>query len=446
MKLLKFLLLIILFTACSPDEIEIYDDISQDTTLSEPIKIPQKIYNSSTLNHEWNSGYFNELTMDSPYNFFAAFTYLDYDEDGDMDVFAKVENVGHEHEINTLFLLINEGNGEWTPKFDAIPKQTGIFYRRLTTADIDNDGDMDVVGFVADEPMYGNNNPRNGGVDLFRFEDGIFTYENIVPYEVKIDTWFHGGELADINNDGLVDIIGSNHKPTVYLNKGNGIFDSREYFNVGHLWNGDEKGGDNGVQVYDMEFVDLNNDGLLDMVCAPFKNPHFFFANSKNDMENYQIGTEIYYNTGVYPYYDSTSPYTLGSDYLTENVENAFCDVNDHAFIDYNNDGFVDIFTVSSTSWTYKKEGLVQYYENNGDGTFTVNNDIFVDGHNELFKENFPNPTGTNMYGEGGRVWHIKAWDINNNGNIELLIEQWGLMGFNMWYKDPTGKLRQSTY
>jgi len=464
MKTFKFLLLTILFTACSPDVIEYYDietkldevvlvdettvdvDTTQTKTPTSPIY--QTIYKSSTLNHEWNSGYFNELTMKWDYAFNPSFTYLDYDNDGDMDIFAKVEDniQSGPVQLNTLYLMINQGNGKWETKLDVIPEQKGVFYRQLMPADIDNDGDMDVVGFIADEPMYGNTHPQTGGVDLFRFEDGIYYYENIVPHEVNNEVWFHGGALADINNDGWVDIIGSSGVPKVYLNKGDGSFDSNDWFEVAGDWFGTKKTLGPAVAMWDLDFVDLNNDGLLDLIGTVNKNKDSFFNHPGNTTNEYQVTTEIYYNTGTYPYYNDNEPYRLDSDYLTDVFEDMFSDVNDHAFIDYNKDGFVDIFTISSTHWAFKKDGVVQYHQNNGDGTFSIHNDIFKEGENELFVSKVTNPTGHFGEGEGGQVWHIKAWDIDNDGDIELLIEGWKYMGFNIWDINSDGKLIQTIY
>ena len=425
--------LIILLSACAAEPFEESDIIIEETPTT-PYILTQT-YKSSTLNHEWNSGYFNELTMNWEHAFRRAFTYVDFDKDGDMDIFAEVDDYVTEGAVqwNTLYILENLGNNEWKSNLDVIPIQTGVFYRRLDAADIDNDGDIDIVGFVAQEPVYGDYYPRVGGVDLYRNENGVFVYENIVPYEENWEIWFHGGALADVNGDGWVDIVGSASIPRIYLNKGEGEFDYNDWFEVGKKW-GD--GGINwgGVHIWNVHFADLNNDGLLDMIGGINKNTDKFFNFEDNNIEKFNRNFEIYYNTGVYPYFD-TNPYYLGTDYYSDDIEEVFTDANDIAVIDYNNDGYVDIFTVESKSWRYSYDGVYQYHQNNGDGTFTIKNDIFGEKENEVFGSE-----------EGGQVWNIKAWDIDNDNEIELLIENWKYTGFNIWDKKTDGKLKKSTY
>jgi len=443
----RLFLLLLLLTSCTKEELENFEwgfrygnSSKKEEVLDSVVNAtyqytPQQIYKNSTQNHELNDGYFNELTMKWEYAFRPAFTYVDFDKDGDMDIFAKVEDYIKDGDIqwNSLYVLENLGNNQWKNNFDLIPEQKGVFYRRLKAADIDNDGDIDIVGFVAQEPAFGDYYPNIGGVDLFRFEDGIFKYENIVPYEENIDIWFHGGALADVNNDGWVDIIGSSTTPRIYLNRGGGVFYPNEYFDIGKKW-GDGGTSWGGVHIWNLDFADLNNDGLLDMIGGLAKNEDFFFDFEGNDMEEFQKTTEIYYNTGTYPFYD-VEPYYLGTDYYTDKIEDSFPTSNDVAIIDYNGDGYLDIFTAESKAWKFSRDGVFQYHQNNGDGTFSVRNDVFKYGDNELF-ESF----------EGGQIWDIKAFDINNDGNSELLIENWKYAGFNIWHQNSEGKLTRGVY
>jgi hypothetical protein len=64
------------------------------------------------------------------------FTWLDYDNDGDLDIFILVSN-----SANKLFR--NDGGGVWVEDTDAGLNETGM-QGTVATADYDNDGDLDI--------------------------------------------------------------------------------------------------------------------------------------------------------------------------------------------------------------------------------------------------------------------------------------------------------------
>ena len=78
--------IIIYFSSCNKDELgEIVIDDNNNLK-------PVKLYDTSIQNHEWNSGWFDNLTMSTKHGgtsfFHRGFTYFDYEGDGDMDVFV----------------------------------------------------------------------------------------------------------------------------------------------------------------------------------------------------------------------------------------------------------------------------------------------------------------------------------------------------------------------
>ena len=120
--------------------------------------IPQTIYPTSIQNHEWNDGWYSRERESYPVEFFSAFEYFDYDLDGDLDIFCRVgfyPNQGDSNAANTnndIRIIINNNNTWTLADRDIVDIQPNRAYRKIVTVDIDNDGDLDMIGFNAEDP------------------------------------------------------------------------------------------------------------------------------------------------------------------------------------------------------------------------------------------------------------------------------------------------------
>jgi hypothetical protein len=171
--------------------------------------------------------------------------WVDYDNDGDIDMFmAKCGGVS-ERRTNQLFR--NNGNGSFTEVGEAAGLDDVIQTWSSAWGDYDNDGDMDcfIGGYNGTPHKMMRNNGNSTFTDITASTNiGDFAYSGI------------DNAPGDFNNDGLVDIL-SNGK--ILLNNGNMNFtaitdDMPEHGGIG----------------------DLNNDGFLDV-----------------------FGSKIYYNNGT---------------------------------------------------------------------------------------------------------------------------------------------------
>lgn len=174
--------------------------------------------------------------------------WVDYDNDGDIDMFMAKCGGGEARRTNQLFR--NNGNGSYTEVAGAANLADPIQTWSGAWGDYDNDGDMDV--FIGGYNGTSHKMMRNDGDGTFTditgtTNLGFFTYTGIdnVP--------------ADFNNDGFIDILSNGN---ILLNDGNPANMSFTAYTSSMPPQG--------------AIGDLNNDGFLDVVS----------------------GSKIYYNNG----------------------------------------------------------------------------------------------------------------------------------------------------
>lgn len=439
----KFILPLIALSlfSCTKDEI-IFDEI----TFINPI--PQTIYNTSVQNHEWNDGWYSTILDNinnggsSKVEFHCGGTYLDYDFDGDMDMFIVSEYLlddsGNKKPNTeyTIVLLENQGLGanhkiKWKLVEDKISTQPKRIYRKVVSGDIDNDGDLDIVAFNAEDPYEGNGNRIMGGIDIFRFNDGVFTFEEVVPYSTTMHNYFHGGALGDVNGDGFIDIVSGTTSLKIFLNN-NGTFtndfiEPTEYSETG-------KGL---TQMFSHEVFDINGDGYNDLLLGTARSinnsGYWNTYGEEGGIKLYAKHSEIFYGKPDYPYFEKEPSVILDSEYEFSTDDNwriLTWDGNmDWVITDFDDDGDYDFFTYVIRPYVAGGPSLISYYENQDNNFIIKTKEVF--GYNQEFFND-------------GVSW-LKVWDIDGDGNKEILIEESNTTGFNAWIKKNDNKYYQET-
>ncbi len=156
---------------------------------------------------------------DSSYSTQAAF--FDYDKDGDLDLYL-LNHTNEERRPNKIKPIINDGNGLAADKFyrnngsgifKEVSKSVGILHDGwglgIAINDFNNDGWEDILvtnDFIADDFIYINN------------QDGTFS-EKGRAYLRHFSQFFMGNDVADYNNDGLVDIFVNDMLPDENYNR-----------------------------------------------------------------------------------------------------------------------------------------------------------------------------------------------------------------------------------
>lgn len=181
--------------------------------------------------------------------------WVDYDNDGDSDLFIAKCRGGGENPAAIDELHRNDGNGVFVEVASSTIDEANMADMQQAWssawADFDNDGDMDAFIGASSSISGGHRLKRNNG-------DGTFT-DVTIGSGFDIHQFLNVENVAhDFNNDGWVDVFGGGQ--TLMMNNGDMTFTPIE-INV-----------DNGP------IGDLNNDGFLDI-----QNDEVLYINNGND-------------------------------------------------------------------------------------------------------------------------------------------------------------------
>jgi hypothetical protein len=161
----------------------------------------------------------------------------DFNGDGNLDLAAA--NFGS----NTVSILLGEGNG----MFQApISYAAGAFPSSVAVGDFNGDGFLDLA--VTDT----NDFQGDGGVSVL-LGNGDGTFQNAVNYAAS-PGYPYFVAVADLNNDGNLDLAVANHGGdlAVYLGNGDGTFQAGENYVAGE-------------NPQSVAIGDFNGDGVLDL-------------------------------------------------------------------------------------------------------------------------------------------------------------------------------------
>jgi hypothetical protein len=324
------------------------------------------------------------------YSEMAAF--FDYDRDGDLDLYVLINQrmdqvpTSYRAKItdgtaaNNDYLYRN--NGDQT--FTDVTKEAGItiegFGLGLAISDLNKDGYPDIYvsnDYLANDILYLNNG------------NGTFT-NRIAEYMGHQSQFSMGNDAADINNDGLSDIITTDMLPetnfrkkttignktyATYIYNDNFGYEYQYVRNMVHLNNGLDKGmpfSEVGhlAGVFQTEwswsplFVDIDNDGHKDLLVTngfPKDVTDKDFANYRADVGNLaspgflndsipvvKIPNYAYRNTGNLVFEDVTVKWGLGQMSFS----------NGAAFADFDNDGDMDYVTnnINDKAFVYENQ------------------------------------------------------------------------------------------
>ena len=157
----------------------------------------------------------------------------DIDEDGDLDIVCATQDAG-----TGMVLLRNDGNLNFTSNQLSSQSYSSTW---SAITDLDQDNDLDILG---------NNFMATGGLLWYEQTAPLTFTEHLVPYP-----WAHGGAIGDIDGDGDFDLAGAACGSSIswFENDGSNVFTK-------HTLTGSLN------CPVSVEIADIDNDGQNDIV------------------------------------------------------------------------------------------------------------------------------------------------------------------------------------
>lgn len=304
---------------------------------------------------------------------FSQPRFADLDNDGDLDMI--IGNIN-----DKPFYMENVGTAEapqFAPGEDYFEGISYIDAEVAVFADLDNDGDLDMIaggytGLHFFENTGDANNPQ------FEEQAGFFTILAGINYPVP--------DLADVDDDGDLDLViglSEDGQVKIYENTGTAVAAAFSEADVTEI-------GDVGLYAYPC-FADLDNDGDVDLFVGRDGFGFRYYQNTGTAtipewtyIENAfaGMGEETYWNSpdlidldnngtldlifgtasGPLVYYDNTGTPEIAEWQLNESLFGGVIDVGGASnpfFVDYDGDGDLDMFTGTQM-------GDIKYFENTG--------------------------------------------------------------------------------
>ena len=330
---------------------------------------------------------FNTITTHSGY-----FELADIDNDGDIDLITIAEGIGAPNDN----IYLNDGNGNFNTTINFSSSQSDRIY---TLGDFNGDGLMD----IAQAANFGS---TSGEINIFWNSVGNnFTSALIKSYPSNSpdpSTTPNAIESFDFDGDGDLDLMvgeltgSGNAKGTVLINDGNQNFTVHPEKISGTRWR--IPGLGEGKKEIEMHFSDFDSDGNIDVLTAS-TGDHDLIVHQQDNTANF-----------------------LTPKYLNH----TFQQINNFQILDYNNDGNNDLVTVDNSI-----HGKLEVAYGNGNNEFT-SSEVLIDNRTTSLNQGGPQLTFWNnntdydlVYASGEKVFVHLDFDTPNE-EVVLLFTSTG--------------------
>jgi hypothetical protein len=276
-------------------------------------------------------------------------TMADVNNDGWLDIYiCNSGDISGDNKENELY--INQHNNSFTEKAKELGLNDPGYTTHISFFDYDLDGDLDCYilnnSFVDvrkfDLEAVRKQRDTLGGHKLMRNDNGRFTdiSEKAGISGTKI-AYGLGVSVGDVNGDMYPDIYISNdfyEKDYLYINQKNGTFKDELPARMGHITSS-SMGAD---------LADLNNDGALDIVTTDMLPEDEYRVKTLTRFEQYHVENMKYRSSFHYQFPQNTLQMNQGDGRFAELAFMAGIAATDWSWgalsFDFDNDGYKDIF------------------------------------------------------------------------------------------------------
>jgi hypothetical protein len=315
-------------------------------------------------------GTFTALTTISSTNtYFHYFDVGDIDNDGDLDLVGNVAN--NSGNIKLIYKL-NDGLGNFGADINIRQNLTEM--KAIKLGDLDNDNRLDLIVAIR------NNNSSEYFGDLNWYKNSAslsFTMMPAVDLNVRMISQI---DVFDLNNDGHKDLttFSYNHRTTSYQNSGTATFGAPKYPAAANLSASCAMAGD------------IDGDGDADLVTSSTSEGKIYWYKNTNN----SYGNQIIVN---------------------HNAASA----KEVALADIDGDGNLDIVSISGPSTSGYSDKISWYRNLDGLGTFGPQINIAIDAYDS--------PDGLAVY------------DVDADGDTDIVtaLDNWPTTGDRIvWYSN----------
>lgn len=370
--------------------------------------------------------------FDADYRFWdPSKCYLDYNQDGFLDMFAFLTNFKDAPYGSNFgkYILVDDVFGP-APKIQQF-EGNRRFMPRLKTMDLNKDGVYEVLFSAEDDHLLLNG--TYGKPSPIQFAQ-ISKRGDITFKEIGETVSIHGQGFGDIDNDGDIDIIvwrnaytNINNEdlgslPILYLNNGNNDFTKansfKQFIGLENLIPMMPYGKRKNYSAIAVDLFDIDGDGNLDIIASSTHTQRAF-----QEWEYNHASTRVYWGSGN-GFFDFEKKYTdLPIDYLNglSIPGNVTVSPLGFSYFDYDKDGDFDIVTSSTPDYG---GFIIQLCENQGNRKFTDVTKQKINIYSNIFTRN------TQVPGSFPNFYELRIHDKDGDGDFDLVPDHVAIWDF----------------